>query len=70
MNNKNDENERNLLLKERVIRETFFDNFLDEEIDIEDYQKDSKKFYITIFKQQYLEIRWVITKKKIQIYIN
>ena len=36
MNNKNDENERNLLLKERVIRETFFDNFLDEEIDIED----------------------------------
>ena len=49
MNNKNDENEKNLLLKERVIRETFFDNFLDEEIDIEDYQKDSKKFYITIF---------------------
>ena len=68
MNNKNDENERNLLLKERVIRETFFDNFLDEEIDIEDYQKDSKKFYITIFKQQYLEIRWVITKENTDLY--
>ena len=36
-NNKYDEIDKNSLLKEKVIRETFFDDFLDKEIDIKDY---------------------------------
>ena len=67
-NNKYDEIDKNSLLKEKVIRETFFDDFLDKEIDIKDYQKNKKIFHITIFKQQYLEIQWIITKKDANLY--
>ena len=67
-NNKHDEIDKNSLLKEKVIRETFFDDFLDKEIDVKDYQKNKKIFHITIFKQQYLEIQWIITKKDANLY--